>query len=489
MSITVNLYTFAKKVNSTGRPSTSPLTLDCVLKDSCSIIYPVIGIDRGITWNPSSYNYAQISAFHRYYYVNDWSFAEGLWWAALSVDALATWKDSILSSTAYVSRASKQYDGSIGDVLYPAECKYENAINSYWQSDGQTPWRSDFNSGFYVVGIVNNDSQSIGAVSYYAFTPLEFANFKALVLTDTTWTGIATTNPDIGDNLYRSLFNPIQYISSVNWFPLLYEASLGPAITSLNFGWWTINNVSCRRLSSYSVTLSSALNVPAHPQAVYRGMYLNSSPFSKYRLFAPPFGEFELDGSLLYDNLYNASHITTINCYIHVDLISGNGSLTVITNASTPGNEGKTMLLAQALVAVPIQIAQITSDHMGELRNLVNTTSGIISSAFHADVGGAISTAANGVLNAIEMSVQHPMTAGNNGSLVIYWQKFRLECLYYVMVQDAVQERGRPLCQERTLSELSPGYIQTVGSHIPIAGSEQEISAVNTALDGGVFLE
>lgn len=489
--IDVNFYAFAKKKNSTKTPASgsAALTFSCVLKEPCSILYPVIGVENGAAWSPASYNYAFILAFSRYYYVTNWTYSDGKWWAELHVDNLASHKGAILLSTAYVARATRQYDGSIGDMLFPAKCKYENAVNNYWQTDAKTPWRNIFAEGFYVVGIVNNDSLSIGAVSYYVFSPAEFANFKARILTDTTWTGIATTNPDIGDNLYRSLFNPIQYISSVNWFPMAYESTWGTTITSLSFGWWTITNVSCKRLSTYVVTLSSALNVPAHPQAQYRGDYLNSAPFSKYRLFAPPFGEFELDGTLLYDNYYNASHITTINCYIHVDLISGNGVLTVITNASTPGNEGKTMLLTQTDIAVPIQIAQITSDHMGELRNAVNTVGGVIGSALSGDIGGAITTAGNGVLNAIEASVQHPQTLGNNGSVAIFAQQFRLECLYYVIAQDAVDERGRPLCQEVQLSTLNPGYIETVGAHVEIAGYEEEITEINQALDGGIFLE
>ena len=491
MAINVDFYSFAKKHNSTAVPSSAPLTFACELKEGCSIVNPVIGIANGAAWNPSAYNYAIIASFSRMYYVTDWAYMGGLWWASLAIDVLATYKTTILNSTLYVARASKTYDGTIADSLYPAKTNMTGSWVSEWSTQAavKSPWKNTFNSGFYVVGIINNDSDSIGAVSYYAFTPAQFATLKSFLLGDTTWTGILTTNPDIGENLYKSLFNPFQYISSVNWFPLAFDNSWGSSITALKFGWWVLNNLSCYRLTTYQTRLYQAMHVGEHPQAGSRGRYLNGPPYSIYRFIAPPFGEFELDGSLLYDVTYTQQDTTKtalINIDIDIDFISGSGVLTATCN-----NHGEffTMLLAQANIAVPIQIAQITTDKWGEIRNTVETGAKAISSALSSDTGGVVANVVTGVFNAIETRIPHMQQQGNNGSLAIYNQDFRIECIYYTMADDALSDKGRPLCKERLLSALYPGYVLAIGSHIEITGTETEIAAVNTALDNGVYLE
>ena len=485
MSIAVNLYTFAKKVNSTGRPSTSPLVLNCVLKDSCSIIYPVIGIDKGLTWNPAAYNYAYISAFNRYYYVNDWSFAEGLWWAAMGVDALATWRGSILDSEAYIVRASKNADGAIVDSMFPAKSTYDYDL-ARWNGSGlgpYTPWTNNFNNGFYVVGVINNDTNSLGAVSYYAFTPAQFASFKGYLLGDVTWTGILTTNPDIGENLFKALFNPFQYISTVLWFPFTFPTEYGTAITSLKFGWWEIQNISCYRINSFYYATSSNLQVSEHPQSATRGVYLNGSPYSDYRLFAPPFGEFELDASFFTTAQY-VSGFTSVPCSIVVDLISGMGSLTVSVGAPSAR-----ILYVQSQIAISIQIAQLyTENNMGDTMSTVAQSAvSAVKRLFGASEGSQ--KADIGIIDALSVGTVHMMQTGSNGSLCQFSTPFFIGCKHYEMADDAVFDKGRPVCKESGLSTYSGEYVQTVGAHIPLSGTETEITAVNDALDGGVFLE
>lgn len=491
MAITVDFYSFAKKRNSTALPNSAPVSFSCELKADCSIVEPVIILYNGATWNPSGYNYAEISAFNRFYYVTDWFYSDGRWNAALSIDVLASYRSQIFNNTAYVARASKVFDGTIADNLYPAKTSLIGSWVSEWstQQTVKSPWVNTFSSGFYVVGIINNDGDSIGAVSYYAFTPSQFATLKTFLLGDTTWTGIMTTNPDIGENLYKSLFNPFQYISSVNWFPMSFNASWGTSISSLKFGWWVINNLFCYRLTTYETTISQAMTIGSHPQSDARGRYLNGPPYSLYRMIAPPFGEFELDGSLLYDATYiqyDTVKATNVSVQITVDFVSGSGVLHVSCN-----NQGEffTLLLAQSSIAVPIQIAQITTDKWGEIRNTAETGAKILSSALSADISGVVSNATTGVFNAVETRIPHMQQQGNNGSLSIYNQDFRIECIYYTMVDDALSDKGRPLCKEVVLSTLYPGYALIVGAHVEIAGTETEIASINDMLDRGVYLE
>lgn len=483
MAITVNLYTFAKKVNSTGRPSASPLAIDCILKEACSVIYPVIGINKGATWNPSVYNYAQISAFSRYYYVNDWSYAEGLWWASLSVDALATWKSTILNSTAYIARASKNYDGAIIDTMFPAKSTFSVDVGR-WNGSGlgpYTPWTNNLSNGFYIVGVINNDDDSIGAVSYYVFTPSQFAAFKAYLMGDLGWSGIVATVTDVSENLFKALYNPFQYISSVLWFPFAFPAGYGTAISTIKIGWWDIAGISCLRLDTFYYSTASDLQASAHPDSATRGVFLNGAPYSQYTLFAPPFGEFELDASYFPGATYSDGY-TSVTCSIVVDLISGMGRLSVSAG-------GSTILYTQTQIAISIQIAQqYAENNAGETLDTVaqGALTGIKQTLFG---GSSDQTAEIGIFDAVNIGTVHMMQTNANGSLCQFMSAFFLKCKHYNMTSDAYHDKGRPVCMESSLSSYSNEYVQTVGAHVAIAGTESEISLVNDTLDGGVYLE
>ena len=489
MALIVDLYaSFAKKENSTATPPSVPLSLNCVLKEDCSIHYPVLGIENGSTWNPATYNYAFIGDFHRFYFISDWSYKNGLWWAQLKVDPLGTWKTYIYNSTEYVLRASSVYDNTIADMMFPAKST-STGWQSFWPNQSHTPWQRSFSSGFYVVGIINSDSSSIGAVSYYAFTPAQFSALKSYLLSDVTWTDILSTNPDLGESLYKSLFNPFQYISSVNWFPIAFNPNWGTALISIKFGWWQLDGISCYRLTQYIHSFAEFMYVGEHPQASVRGKYLNGSPYSTYRLIAPPFGEFTLDGAIILNGSYSQSgntKVTPLDVAIQIDFISGNGDLYITQNID--GNH-LILLHSQTVVAVPIQIAQITTDLTGQIQNVVENGISAIGNMLTGNVGGFVGSYASGILNGFEMHIPHMQQFGNNGSIAFYQMPFVIDCIYNIMADDALTDKGRPLCREVQLSTLAPGYVMTAGSHIAIAGSDEEMRAVNDYLDGGVFLE
>ena len=71
MSIKVKLWSFTKRENSTKIPTGTATEFDCVLKDDTSIVNPTIELSAN---NLTSYNYAQISDFGRYYFIRDIKF-------------------------------------------------------------------------------------------------------------------------------------------------------------------------------------------------------------------------------------------------------------------------------------------------------------------------------------------------------------------------------------------------------------------------------
>ena len=135
----VYLMTYAKKENSTARPALTGLTpFTGTLRSQCSIIHPSIGFDLGQNTQPTA-NYSYIPDFGRYYFIQNWTFDRGIWWADLMVDVLATWRSDIGSSTQYVLRSADTWNGQIIDTLYPVtnhhSYSYELITNN-WTGTG-----------------------------------------------------------------------------------------------------------------------------------------------------------------------------------------------------------------------------------------------------------------------------------------------------------------------------------------------------------------
>ena len=210
--LSVTLYEFKKRENSTKRPddSATQRTHEAVLKMPTSLLNPEISFDFGLKGNPSFYNYAYISDLgNRYYFIRDWTVSEGhIWTAHMEVDVLASWKASIGASTQYIKRSSYTYDGGIMDNVYPT--KQPPQINL---SQSASPWSTtSLASGCYVVGIINNKDGGMGAAHYYMFTQDMMNKLLAYMLGGVEWMGTIT---DISDSLLKVLMNPIHSVQQI----------------------------------------------------------------------------------------------------------------------------------------------------------------------------------------------------------------------------------------------------------------------------------
>jgi len=117
MSFPVHFYSFAKKVNSTARPTGTPVSYNFVLKGPNSILSPVIQLALPITQAPN-WNYCYIPIYDRYYFVSDWDWSENrLWYASCQVDVLATYKTVIGNKQYYVLRSATEYNPDLIDTL------------------------------------------------------------------------------------------------------------------------------------------------------------------------------------------------------------------------------------------------------------------------------------------------------------------------------------------------------------------------------------
>lgn len=461
-------YQFAKRTNSTKRPSGGhEFGID--LKAPCNIIDPEIKI--ATQSDPTGYNYCYLPTFSRYYWVKNWTYADGLWTASLTVDTLASYRDQIGNSTEYVVRSSAQYDGTISDSLYPAKATVQSVTNAFQGGFAET-----ISGGFFVIGFIAKAPNSIGAVTYVVMTPGNANKLSAKLLTDVSYLSI--DNTEISDSLTKVLFNPYQYIVSCNYFPFdiaKITAHL-PLVSSVDVGWWSID-VPCWILGedNNKLTKSVSVSIPKHPQAVSRGGYCNASPYTDYTIFLQPFGVIPLDASKLWGAV-------TLSIQYMVDLFTGDSILRMFTDTNQLVHE------TTAKLGVPIQLSNITFDIPsggGLLQTGVAAAFGGLQAALS---GGSFSDVGNGILNAAQATNADVASKGATGSTIAFDSVPYMVARFKILVDDNNDDHGRPLCRRVQISSI-PGYIMVDDPDIALAATAEEIDSVKSYMKNGFFYE
>ena len=102
------LYVNSSEKNKIGKTITEVDTLEGSLKDSSSIIKPVILIEYD---DPTAFNYVYIDEFARYYFVNDVVVVrDGLLRISLTVDVLESFSAGILAQNVIVDNSTNDYN-------------------------------------------------------------------------------------------------------------------------------------------------------------------------------------------------------------------------------------------------------------------------------------------------------------------------------------------------------------------------------------------
>lgn len=467
----VDLYKFSKRINSTKLPpANTGKTFSCQLKDETSFINPVLKFDRTTlvtgVFSPSAYNYAVIDYWQRCYYITDWKFINGVWEAYLTVDVLASFKTEIGNTTAYITRSAYTSNGDIIDTFYPAKTNV-----SIVKTNVACAWYNVAPSGgSYVLGVINYDNANkIGAINYFALTSSQLASLLNYLFTNNIFNSSSIT--EIGEGLYKSLFNPFQYIVSCIWFPFAIQA-FGSASGDIKVGYWS-TGVSGIVVSSLAEKTFVTATLPDHPQ-ISRGAYLNHAPYARHTLYIPPFGSIPIDTNFITIGKYLYSAVL-------VDHITGQATIRLaLSPSSSYRDEYNIMCERSGLIGVPIQLAQVMTDYV----NTVSSVSDVVSSAFNLNIGGIF----KGLTSAVESQMPKVSTSGANGSFVETLQYPYLVSEFLQLVDENNTEFGKPLCANRQISAI-PGYIECGEDDHSFSGTKAENEEINRFLKEGFFYE
>lgn len=492
---TVSFWSYSKKENSTDQPDDdTAYTVACDLMDGSGMLAPTLVLDET---NPTNYNYAYIREFSRYYFINNWRYSLGLWTAELQVDVLASWKSFIRGSAVYVARSASQYNNSIRDTTYPMQS------GTIWSYDYiSNPFNTAYGHGYFVAGIVNTDNNSIGAISYYAFTASQFRQLLSALMGDVRFYGVT----DISDQLTKVLANPFQYIVSCRWMPM--GPPQGTLVSTVPLGWWSFN-VGAYRLGANVIVEDNGLQltIPRHPESS-RGVWLNEEPYTEHYLVYAPFGAFSLPPDKMLQS-------DTLTMDASIDYITGAAVLTVTCG-------GSLVTRVEGVIGTEIALAQMAPNMeniMSSIPNFWQGTTGIeapeagdakyhsvtLAEAAQTAVNGhyrpgqtpdisnssivnAISNVATGIANAYISSKCPAQISGTNGGISAGRFNVTLHSWFRQIGEEDIYEKGRPLCQYVSLFNLS-GFVQCGETDIAIPCTKPELSAIKAYMAAGFFLE
>ena len=470
MAITVDFYTFSKKTNSTKQPTgTAALSASCLLKDATSIITPVFQIR---TSDPTAYNYCYCRAFHRYYFISDITWNKGYWEIRCKCDVLATYKTTIGSTNGYVVRASNRSDGEIVDNLYPTTAYTTvNAVTP----DGTSTFTgaTNFQSGYYVIGLQGNNSTSQNGVIYYQLTPAQFvdliSNFYANN-SNTSWWGAS-----LAQGVINSIAHLDDYICSCRWYPVPFIVDTDPPIPDgppgpgyeIYLGSWDSGVKAPRVIADPTYTVFYD-NIPKHPQAAY-GNYTKIYPFTHYELVDPLIGTITLNPVIMKND-------TEVRCYLKFDHTSGQIRYTVTGN-----NTSYPFYTTYLNGAVNINLSGMEVNVGGIAAGIGQTIANIAKDGWVGIAKGIANTVDN-----IAPQPGHNQISGGLAAMTNYAPFVR--CCFKQIVDRDVTNKGLPYCKWNNPATLT-GYMEIDNPHVAVAGTAQEIDQINGYLNSGFYYE
>lgn len=458
------VYRFTKRNNSTKQPTNEPhIKLEGWHKKTTSLYSPTFTVTERLI------GYCYLKWEQMYYYITDIVFIRKDYYELVcELDVLATYKENILNSTAYVLYSSSNVDLQIPDIRYSTSnvpTIKESSSNLLY--DGSNL----MNEGTFLLNYVTSQPTYGASGSVY----LTFNKCKELtnILSSSGFSEWLNNAQKQFNGAYDSLIGCL-------YFPFKWYQDI-TANKKIVLGGYDTNIMGVEPGGSrYSVELTI-------PWAF--NDFRNLPPYTSLMLFLPSFGYIELNPSD-----YIGKDKISINLLI--DGISGTGTYLV-------GNNYR----ATTSFATPINIGTIKTNTIGATMSALSTA-GAAAGAIAASVatGGLAAPAAIGAAASIAGMAAHSYIAsqqrtlgsiGSNGGSSSIFQGPDLEwtkvwCI--IIAHDTAQTIGTfhstngGVCHKVLKLRTLTGYCQTINASVDTPNNNAT-NKINSLLDGGVFLE
>lgn len=445
---------FNKRKNSTKRP-TGGATRNVVLLDDVSLYSPVFESNY---WDYND-NYCKWAG--RFYYVTDIvTKRQNLFEVHCEIDPLATWKDDIMATTAFVTFSTSSFDIGIPDYRL--------------SSDPITITKSTSTEVFpnlgeeFVISYVGTDSAPTLGLSYSNLEALqgEMMSNKC-VKTITNWATSIIKQSDetvYAGNIVPSLLGSTSNsITRCIFTPKFH--SIGTKGIVLAGGYVPTNNVSGDIPShSYSETYNLSI-----PWAFGAGDFRNRAQFTNMSIYLPGYGFLALNADN-YQGMSSISVQATLDSYV--------GEITYLV-----GGKAK----ATCSISYPVQVG---TSQVGNIPNAVTGVAQAVSGAMTENPVGVGMGAYNAVRSFMATDASSVGSAGGSSAFNAHTKITLILMAHNTNVEPSsvAGTIGRPLNAVRQIGKLS-GYVQTADVEVPTTAPDEYKTVINDSLNGGMYIE
>lgn len=454
-AVSVSLYNFSKKKNSTKRPASAGSSYSCLLKEGTDKWSPTFILSG----DPSAYNYC--SAWGLYYYVDRMEYQPPHWHLTCTLDPLASWKTEVGAASLYVTRANSttQWDRLLID----------NVPTQSAPSSVKTDFGSVFNSvntGGYVVSIAGSTSST--GCTHYTFDPVYYRIFAKQFMDPQRW-DLSSLLSDIGKDMVR----PLDYIKDIRWYPI-WNMGMLPTFSRIYIGGWDTGATGVEMSESDYVYSPSdkTITIPKHPQGSTHGEYLNSALYTRHTFVDPCFGIVPIDANSI-------SGYTSLVYHLDVDMSCGFGHMRLKATAS--GKDDVILADREAEIGVSVLFSNVSHG----VQNMVADGMNAGLSLGTGNILGAVS----GIMGVAQAAFGPKMgTTGSIGSRAMF--QYHPELYTEFMTIDPIDPvtQGYPVCKTLTISSLS-GFVQVAKGDVAIAGPSWAADQIRSYLEGGFYYE
>lgn len=433
----ITLYNLAKRRNSTKQPSKGT-NITVNLKEGTSYFNPSFILN----FNPTGFNY--LSWDHRYYYItNIENTRNGIYTISCELDALATYKNDILGTTAFVLYSSSNYDVGIPDIRLSTKPNYIVKTNVVTYPIAGNP--------LYVVTYIGESGASMKGVTEKSLAALQNA---------LSTNAFAELFVDSSKAVSKMLSNTAQAITGCTYVPRC-STSGRPMNIILAGGYNTGASGTLVNRHDFATT---SISIPWNFSS---GDFRNRSQYTSLLLLLPCYGYLQLNS----DNYIGDKSIT-------IDVFQDSATGTIAYS-------GKDFYCV-ANMGCNVQISTTTQ---GSLSSGISS----IASAGLQALTNPISALGN-VFNAVTSSMATNVgSVGSYGNTIAMDSTLNIEIVVIshdtnVEPSSMTSNYGRPCNKVISLSGLS-GYVQTTNANVVTSASKQYKDEIDSLLNGGVYLE
>lgn len=451
MEVTV-YRNFNKRKNSTKRPA-GGAKKNVVLLDDVSLYTPIFESEY---WDYQD-NYCLWAG--RYYYVTDIiTKRQNLFEVHCEIDPLATWKDDIMATTAFVTFSTSSFDIGIPDYRLssdPITITKSSSVDVF----------PKLSEAYVVTYIGQNSCPSVGIGDFWLDGLQKHIMSDKFVESTRKWyKGFCEGqgSDKVDSNVIALLVgNNANCITSCTYMPKFYGTKAHTIVLAGGF-----NTSAQGQLAEHDYSETYSINIP---WAFPRGDFRNRAQFTSMAVYLPGYGFIALNA----DNYQGQSSIP-----VQATLDSFTGEITYLVDGKAKGT---------CNTGYPVQIGT------SQKGNVVGALTGVaqaVASGYSGNPIGAISSGYNAIRSIMGVD---PSSVGSMGGATAFnaYKKIMVLIMSHntnVDPASVASTIGRPLNAVKNIGSLS-GYVQTADVEVPTTAPDEYKTVINDSLNGGMYIE